>query len=146
MMEAVQSLKDFPVQVKITLAKEEMRGDSHVKNICYIQYFENARIQYIQSIGLDELKSAGIGQILAQSVCNYRKPLVYPDQITVGAKLKSLGKSSFVIEYIIVSDKIGIAADGEEVIVIYDYNHSRKTELPAIIKEGIEKLEGNNFR
>ena len=52
----------------------------------------------------------GIGTILAQTVCKYLKPLAYPDQIIVGAKVKSIGRSSFVMEYIIVSEKIGVSA------------------------------------
>jgi len=147
MGEAEKTLTNYPIQVKISINEEEMGGNSHVKNIYYVRYFESARVHYLQTIGLHELKSkTRIGEILAQSICNYRKPLVYPDQITVGAKVKSVGRSSLVMEYIIVSDKIGVAATGEEIIVIYDYHHSRKTELPLIIRETIEKLEGKRFQ
>lgn len=135
-------LTDFPVQVKIPISEVEMGAFGHVKNIYYVQYFECARNQYVQMIGLDDLLSkTGIGTILAQTVCKYLKPLAYPDQIIVGAKLKSMGKSSFVTEYIIVSEKLGVAATGEEVIVIFDYNNSKKTELPLVIKEAIDKIE-----
>jgi len=144
MNETMKNLTGFPVQVKVPIDKDEMGGNSHVKNIYYVRYFERARIQYLQKIGLHDLKTEkGIGEIIAKSICNYRKPLVYPDQIIVGAKVKSMGKSSFVMEYIIVSEKIGVSATGEEVIVIYDYNHSRKAELPLVIEEAIEKIESN---
>jgi len=133
-------LTDFPVQVKLPITEGEMGISGHVKNIYYIRYFECAREQYLRMIGLIDLKpQMGIGTILAQSVCKYLKPLAYPDQITVGAKVKSIGKSSFVLEYIIVSEKIGVSASGEEVIVIYDYNNSKKAELPFSMKEAIEK-------
>lgn len=135
-------LTDFPVQVKMPIAEGEMGASGHVKNIYYVRYFECARIQYLHMIGLNDLKSkTGIGTILAQTVCKYLKPLAYPDQIIVGAKVKSIGKSSFVMEYIIVSEKIGVSASGEEVIVIYDYNNSKKAELPLVIKEAIEKID-----
>lgn len=135
-------LTDFPVQVKIPITEGEMGISGHIKNIYYIRYFECAREQYLHMIGLVDLKSkTGIGTILAQSVCKYLKPLAYPDQITVGAKVKSIGKSSFVLEYIIVSEKTGVSASGEEVIVIYDYNNSKKAELPLGIKEAIEKID-----
>lgn len=135
-------LTGFPVQVKIPITEGEMGTSGHVKNIYYIRYFECAREQYLHKIGLYDLKSnSDIGTILAQSVCKYLKPLAYPDQITVGAKVKSIGKSSFVLEYLIVSEKIGVSASGEEVVVIYDYNSSKKTELPLGIKEAIEKFD-----
>jgi len=135
-------LAGFPVQVKMKIAEAEMGASGHVKNIYYVRYFECARNQYVQMIGLNDLKSkTGIGTILAQTVCKYLKPLAYPDQIIVGAKVKSIGRSSFVMEYIIVSEKIGVSATGEEVIVIYDYNNSKKAELPLVIKEAIEKID-----
>ena len=135
-------LKDFPVQVKIPLSEGEMGASGHVKNIYYVRYFEYARTQYLCMIGLNDLQSkTGIGSILAQTVCQYLKPLAYPDQIIVGAKVRSIGKSSFVMEYLIVSEKNGVSASGEEVIVIYDYNNSTKAELPLGIKEAIEKID-----
>lgn len=138
-------LTNFPVQVKIPIAWGEMDAYGHINNIYFLRYFESARMQYFQEIGLTDLKSeTGIGAILAQTNCKYLKPLTYPDQITVGAKVKSMGKSSFVMEYIIVSEKMGVSATGEGVIVIYDYNNSEKAELPLVTKEAIEKIENEN--
>jgi len=135
-------LTDFPVRVKIPISEGEMGTSGHVKNIYYVRYFERARIQYLLMIGINDLQTkTGIGVILAQTICKYLKPLAYPDQIIVGAKVKSMGKSSFVMEYIIVSEKIGVSATGEEVIVIYDYNDSKKAELPLVIKAAIEKID-----
>lgn len=136
----IMDLKDFPIQVKILISEREMGAFGHVKNIYYVQYFECARNQYVQMIGLDDLLAKqGIGTILAQTICKYLKPLAYPDQIIVGAKVKSMGKSSFVMEYVIVSEKLGVAATGEEVIVIFDYNNLKKTELPLVIIEAINR-------
>lgn len=135
-------LKDFPVHVKTSVAWGEMDAYGHINNIYYLRYFESARIQYFQEIGLNDLKSkTGIGPILAQTTCKYLKPLTYPDQITVGSKVKSMGKSSLVMEYLIVSEKLGIVATGEGVIVIYDYDNSIKAELPLATKEAIEMIE-----
>ena len=140
-------INDFPVRVKIPVAWGEMDAYGHVNNIYYLRYFESARIQYFQELGLHDLKSqTGIGPILAQTTCRYLKPLQFPDQITVGAKLKSMSKSSFVMEYVIVSEKVGISAAGEGVIVMYDYNQSAKAELPGMVREAIEKLEGPDMK
>lgn len=137
-------LREFPVQVTISIAENEMAASGHVKNIYYVRYFESARLQYLQSIGFDVLKvKTGIGVLVAQTICKYLKPLAFPDQIVVGAKVKSMGKSSFVLEYIIVSEKMGVSTTGEEVIVIYDYNSLHKTEIPLVIKDAIERIGKN---
>jgi len=117
-----------------------MDANGHINNIYYLRYFETARIQYYLEHGLVDLKAeTGLGTILAQTTCKYYKPLKYPDQIVVGAKVKSISKSSFVMEYLIVSEKLGVAASGEGVIVMYDYNTSQKAELPLAIKAAIEE-------
>ena len=135
-------LTDFPVQVKISVAWGEMDANGHINNIYYLRYFETARIQYFLENGLIDLNSeAGIGTILAQTTCKYHKSLKFPDQIVVGAKVKSISKSSFVMEYLIVSEKVGVAASGEGVIVMYDYNTSQKAELPLVVKAAIEQTE-----
>lgn len=138
----MKKLIDYPIQVKLPISKDDMRGASHVRNTCYPNYFESARNQYLQEIGLIDLRvNLKIGEILARTICNYHKPLSYPDQIIVGAKLKSLGNTSFVLEYIVVSEKVGVAATGEEIIVVFDYNTMGKVQIPSVIKEGIVKVE-----
>ena len=138
----MSELNEFPIHVKIPIAWGEMDAFGHVNNIYYLRYFEAARIEYFQKIGIFEMKyKRGIGPVLAQSTCKYHRPLTYPDQLVIGAKIKSMSKSSFVMEYIIVSEKLGVAATGEGVIVIFDYNNSKKAELPLATKEAIEMIE-----
>jgi len=142
----MSEINDFPVQVKLSVAWGEMDANGHINNIYYLRYFESARIQYFIESGLANLKAeTGIGTILAQTTCKYHKPLIYPDQIVVGAKVKSMGKSSFVMEYLIVSEKLGVAASGEGVIVMYDYKAAQKAELPLLTKAAIEKIEQSNL-
>ena len=50
------------------------------------------------------------------------------------------------MEHIIVSEKVGVAATGEGVIVIYDYNNSEKAELPLVIKKAIDQTEKRNLK
>ena len=139
-------LRDFPVRVKIAIAWGEMDAYGHLNNIYYLRYFETARIQYFLEMGLVDMKlETGLGPILAQTTCKYHKPLQYPDQVIACARIKSMGKSSFVMEYLIVSEKVGIAASGEGVIVMYNYNASQKAEIPASIRKQIEEFEGTSF-
>ncbi|KLU65430.1 putative esterase [Desulfosporosinus acididurans] len=142
----MEDLSDFPVRITIPIAWSEMDAYGHINNVYYLRYFETARIQYLQEIGLMDMKvETDVGPILAQTTCKYLKPLQYPDQIIVGAKTTSMSKSSFVMEYLIVSEKIGVAASGEGVIVMYDYNASKKAEIPPIIRKRIAELEKKDF-
>jgi acyl-CoA thioester hydrolase len=132
----VNTLKDYPIQVRIPVAWGEMDSFKHVNNIYYFRYFETTRLHFFHEIGLlDYLEEKGIGPILAETSCRFIQPVFYPDTLTIGTRITSIGKTSFVMEYCAVSDAQGLAASGEARMVIYDYNKSRKTDIPPHIRE-----------
>ena len=53
----------------------------------------------------------------------------------IGTRIKSIGKTSFIMEFCAVSDTVGLAASGNALMVIYDYNALKKTDIPEHIKE-----------
>jgi acyl-CoA thioester hydrolase len=136
-------LEGYPVVVEIPVAWGEMDSFQHVNNVVYFRYFESARIAYSEKIGLQEYKEkTGIGPILGSTSCKYKLPLTYPDTVSVGAKIVSIEEDRFTMKYVIVSHRHGkIAADGDGVVVIYDYNEGRTTTLPDAIRLRIQELE-----
>jgi acyl-CoA thioester hydrolase len=138
----VEEINDYPVKVEIPVAWGEMDSFGHVNNVYFFRYFETARIKYFESIQvLDIMKETGMGPILAETRCRYLKPVFYPDTLTVGVRIKSTGKTSAVMEYLVVGEKAGVAAAGSSVIVMINYNTSEKCEIPGEIREMINKIE-----
>lgn len=135
-------LLDYPIQVKFPIAWGEMDAQDHVNNVHYFRYFENARMRYFEEVGLEDMRvQEGIGTVLAEANCKYLKSLKYPEQLIVGARVKSIGKTSFIMEYIIVGEESGVAALGEGALVIYDYNKLAKTQIPRKLLEAIKRVE-----
>jgi len=138
----LKNINEFPVQVRFPIAWGEMDIFDHVNNVNYYRYFENARIKYFYEIGIFEMKKkTGIAPVLAETKCKYLQSLTYPDNLVVGTRVRSVGQTSFIMEYLIVSEKVGVAAAGEGVLVMYDFNTSQKISVPAEIKTAIKKLE-----
>jgi len=135
---------DFPVVFETPVAWGEMDSMGHVNNIIYFRYFESARLAYFERVGfLEEMKRSGVGPILATTKCRFRKPITYPDHVRVGATAKDLQDDRFTMLYCIESRALAsIAADGEGLIVAYDYNEKRKAPLPGSVREAILELEG----
>jgi acyl-CoA thioester hydrolase len=136
-------LEDFPVVVEFPVAWGEMDAFGHVNNVHFFRYFENARIAYAAKVQLHEHKDeTGIGPILASTSCRYRHPLTYPDTLSVGAKITSIEEDRFTMKYLIVSHKHQkIAAEGDGLIVMYDYRERRKTAIPDVIRRRILEIE-----
>ena len=142
-MSEVEHLSEYPVHYQCPVAWGEMDAFEHVNNVAYFRYFESARIAYFKRVGyLDLLQETKIGPILASTSCRYRFPLVYPDQVTVGARVSDLGTDRFTMLYRVVSQEHGVvAADGEGLIVSYDYANGRKTPLQDSLRAAILELE-----
>jgi len=132
----------FPITLTMAVAWGEMDAFGHVNNIQYFKYFESARIKYFETIGLlVHMKESGIGPILAHTSCSYKKALRYPNTITIGARIKTIKNSSFIMEYCVYNQNDEVVALGEGVIVIFDYNKNEKVKVPETISEAIKILE-----
>ena len=136
-------LKAFPVVVEITVAWGEMDALKHVNNVVYFRYFENARIAYFEKLKYWELMhKTGIGPILASTKCRFLAPLTFPDRVWVGSRISDLGEDRFVMEYCLVSERLQkIAAEGEAVLVSYDYRENMKVPLPEELRKCIVEVE-----
>ncbi|HOI73361.1 MAG TPA: thioesterase family protein [Syntrophales bacterium] len=136
-------LKGYPVSLEVPVAWGEMDAMGHVNNIVYFRYFESARIAYFEKMGLiDFMKKTGIGPILATTSCRFRIPLTYPDSVLIGAKVVSVEEDRFVMNYIVVSKKHRKpAAEGEGVIVAFDYRGGKKVPVPEALKQKVLEIE-----
>lgn len=136
-------LANCPSLIEIPVAWGEMDAFGHVNNIVYFRYFESGRLDYFRRIGvLDQLKETGIGPILASTQCRFRAPLTYPDRVSVGTSVSELGADRFVMAYKVYSHGLKkLAAEGEGLIVSYDYPRAQKVPLPDSIRRTIEALE-----
>ncbi len=136
-------LEGFPAIIEIPVAWGEMDSFGHVNNIIYFRYFESGRLDYFEKTGyLDLVKTEGIGPILASTQCRFRFPLTYPDTISVGTRVSDIQEDRFLMHYRVVSHTHGIiAAEGDGLIVSYDYNQNQKAPIPKRILEKIRDLE-----
>jgi acyl-CoA thioester hydrolase len=141
-------LEGYPVVIEIAVAWGEMDSLQHVNNIVYFRYFESARMAYFHEIDIwSYMDVTGIGPILASTQCRFRIPLAYPDTVSVGTRISDVEEDRFVMKYLIVSHQHQrIAAEGEGIIVSYDYRGKKKAPLPQEIKARIEALESSKSR
>lgn len=143
---AVQALlADFPVIVDLPVAWGEMDAMGHVNGVVFVRYFETSRFTYFARLGpaLQGMGSAERGWILGSVSCRYWAPLAFPDTVSVGTRVSALGHDRYTMEHRVVSHRLGtVAADGEVLIVVYDYRRARKTDLTPDDRAAIAALEG----
>ncbi|MCP4164859.1 MAG: acyl-CoA thioesterase [Chloroflexi bacterium] len=139
----INFLADFPVIYETDVVWGDMDAFQHVNNVAYFRYFESARIRYIERIDMmEEMERTGVGPIIHSQSCRYRYPLTYPDRIQVGVRVSGVGLDRFIIQYRVVSARHDLlAAEGETLVVMYDYRRKQKAELSPTIREAIQRLQ-----
>ena len=125
--------------VKITPVWGDMDALGHINNSRYFTYFEEARVQWLKSIGLDASSwdSAPCGPVIIDAHCTFKKMVTYPSELEIRLSAGSPGKSSFVIEYVIM-DGEDLAAQGSTKVVWVDFQKGRPVPLPEIVRGALE--------
>lgn len=136
-------LAGFSVTLEIPVAWGDMDAFGHVNNVAFFRYFESARVAYLVRIEFAEGPRTGVvGPILHSTHCRFRRALVYPDTVTVGARTIELKEDRFVMEYRLVSRALGaVAAEGGGVVVAIDYATGAKASIPQNVRKNIESLD-----
>mgnify|MGYP000629447768 FL=1 len=135
-------LAEYPVIVESPVIWGDMDAYEHVNNTVYFRYFESARIAFFDQLKFKEVKDeTGIGPILASTQCRFRIPLTYPDTVSIGARVTDVEGDRFTMHYRVVSHQHKkIAAEGEGLLIAYDYKALTKAALPEIIYRRIQQL------
>jgi len=133
----------FAVIIEQPVQWGEMDAFQHVNNVTYFRYFENARLAYFEETGVNEHKDAtGIGPILASTKCDFKAPLNYPDTIRIGATIVELAEKRFMMHYAVWSNaQQKIVAEGEGLVVYFDYNMGKSCAVPESIVANIRSIQ-----
>jgi acyl-CoA thioester hydrolase len=138
---------DYPVVISLPVQWGEQDKFGHVNNTVFFRWFESARIEYLNRIGLSEMmERERVGPILAAIGCNYRRQLTFPDTVDIGSRVTRIGRSSITMSHALWSQRQqALVADGDSTIVAFDYQTQRPVSVPDSIRQAIEKLEGRPF-
>ncbi|MCL6417313.1 acyl-CoA thioesterase [Aestuariirhabdus sp. Z084] len=133
----------YPIVIEQQVVWGDMDAFQHVNNSVYFRYFEDARMAYFERAQVMQwMKEHSKGPILGSTQCRFRAPLTYPDRITIGARIESMGQDRFVMKYRVWSEKLDcLAAEGEGVIVYFDYEVGAKCTIPDSIRAMIVDVE-----
>jgi acyl-CoA thioester hydrolase len=138
-------VKGYPVILVQAVAWGEMDAYQHVNNVVYFRYFENTRIEYMRRLGYANWEGEfGFGPIVSAVQARFRRPLSFPDTVSIGAKLGTLMEDRFTLEHIVVSHaQEAVTTEGEGTVVIYNYAEQRKVAIPEELRKRFEELEAS---
>jgi acyl-CoA thioester hydrolase len=100
------SLNNPPVIQKISVRYQDLDPYGHVNNAVHLEYFEAARIAYLNTLaeraGLAALKAAevpGMYYVIAEANVRYKAPIYFEHTLYCSASICTVGNRSFVIDH-----------------------------------------------
>ncbi|HTM56513.1 MAG TPA: thioesterase family protein [Pirellulales bacterium] len=138
-----QLVAGYPILVTTMVAWGDMDANRHVNNVVYFRYIEHGRLHYFYELGfIAHQIETGVGPILAWTDCRFRRPLSYPDTVTIGTRIRDVQDDRFVMDALIVSHaQRQVVAEGQQRVVVYDYRKNEKAPLPDVIRRRIADFE-----
>jgi len=136
-------LSSHPVSISLPVQWGDQDAFNHVNNVVYYRWMESARIEYFRVAGLGVgISPQGTGPILASLKCDFRRQLAYPETVVVSASIASIGRTSLKMAHLIYSTaQQAVAAEGDSVIVMFDYRAQKPVAISDEIRAAIGSLE-----
>ena len=136
-------LSIHPLAITLPVQWGDQDAFNHVNNVVYYRWMESARIEYFRQLGLGVgISPQGTGPILASLKCDFRRQLAYPDTVLISSSIASIGRTSLKMAHLIYSTALeAVAAEGDSVIVMFDYRAQKPLVVSDEIRAAIDKLE-----
>jgi acyl-CoA thioester hydrolase len=131
-----RSTEAAPIHVEhMRLRWGELDALRHLNNVAYFRYFEEARIHWFATLGID-YGDDGEGPILANIETRFVKPALYPEDVAIELRIGKVGNSSFVLEHLMRSarDPTVVYSTGEAVLVWIDIASGKSKPLPERVR------------
>ena len=113
----------------------------HVNNVVYYAYIDTAVNRYlIEAGGFDFINGPVVG-VAVESMCRYRRSIMYPDELDIGLRVGKLGNSSVRYEIgIFRQGEAPICAHGHFVHVFVERATNRPKPIPAAIRAALARI------
>ena len=113
----------------------------HVNNVNYFSYFDTAVTYYEMHEGVVGLLDGPVHCVVAEVMCRYHSSLSFPDRVTVGVRVGSIGRRSVRYELgVFRNDEEVAAAEGYFVHVFVERGTQRPLPIPEQARIKLEQL------
>jgi len=125
---------------RVRYAETDQMGFAHHSN--YLNYFEMARIEWLNKIGFSykALEQQGIVMPVASALVNFKSPAFFDDPLTIKLEINEIPKASIKIYYIIFNAFKKEIANGYTTLAFLNIETNKPVRCPQTLLEIIESL------
>ena len=134
---------EYSMETEIRIDWSDLDPLGHVNNLAIMRYMQTARVLYFDRLGVSPSgRATGVGPIMASVSGQFKEQLRYPGTVKVLTSIFEMKTTSLHMRHHVVDESGGIAAEGHDVIVVFDFDRGVKHAIPDGLRRGIEELEG----
>lgn len=138
--------EDFSFSTTIPVRITDINYGGHVGNDTILSIIHEARVQYLNSYGYEELNLDGAGLIMAHVMIEFKQELFYGKQVKVSVKAAEFSKVSFTLYYKLETSSTEdknkqLIATAQTGMVCYDYTNKKIMAIPETV---LSKLSAAN--
>jgi acyl-CoA thioester hydrolase len=132
---------DYPHVLSIPTRWMDNDVYGHVNNVQYFAYFDTVINRWLIAEGGLDIHDGDVIGVCAESHCTYHAPLSFPDVVSAGLRVATLGRSSVRYEIgLFRGDADEPVATGWFVHVFVDRAQRRPAEIPSHLRAALERL------
>ena len=134
-------MEQFKFQFTYRVGVADINYGGHVANSAVLNFFQDARIAYLATLGpYTEIDLGGCGIIMPEAHVYFRKEMFLGDQLSIGVKSQQLKRSSWMMEYRIERDG-ELSAEGETPLHCFNYQTRKLCRIPVAIRSALTDFE-----
>ena len=134
-------MENFLFQFAYRVGVADINYGGHVANSAVLNFFQDARIAYLATLGpYTEIDLGGCGIIMPEAHVYFRKEMFLGDQLSIGVKSRELKRSSWMMEYRIERDS-ELTAEGETPLLCFNYQTRKPCRIPVAIRSALTDFE-----
>ncbi|HZX32982.1 MAG TPA: thioesterase family protein [Rhodocyclaceae bacterium] len=116
----------------------DMDAYGHVNNTVYFRYMEQARVEWIEALGV-VVRPKGDAPVIINASCTFLVPMNYPGTVEVRTYIGQLGRSSVptYVEMRLEGDDT-LYAEGAAKVVWMDTTTGKSVPLPDHVRAALE--------
>jgi acyl-CoA thioester hydrolase len=136
-------MEGYNTKLELRIDWSEMDLFGHVNNVSFFKYIQASRVNYWEKLGLNINRPIGQseGPMLAQTTCQFKKPLHYPGTVRIYSKVGLLKTTSFSLQHVLMDDNNDVAAEAEDIVVYYDFGKNEKARIPDLLRDKVKLIE-----
>jgi acyl-CoA thioester hydrolase len=138
---------DYVYRLPITTRWQDNDMHGHVNNVLYYSFFDTVVTQWLITEARHDVRTADVIGLCVDSHCSFHAPLSFPGAVDGRLRVGHIGRSS--VRYDIALFMEGsdeCAATGEFVHVYVNRDDRRPCEIPARLREALERLGARSCR